>query len=76
MRAITGEWFNFYNGYDPLFTWWMGVPYTKVDEALKGYAALLRDKVAAENLAVPVDAGVDRPDRRGGASRPPPTSPT
>ena len=18
------EWFNFYNGYDPLFTWWMG----------------------------------------------------
>jgi hypothetical protein len=56
LRAITGEWFNFYNGYDPLFTWWMGVPYTKVDEALKGYATQLREKVAAENLAVPVKA--------------------
>ena len=49
-RTITTEWFNFYNGYDPLFTWWMGMPYAKVDEALKNYAVLLRDKVAAENL--------------------------
>jgi hypothetical protein len=23
LRAIAAEWFNFYNGYDPLFTWWM-----------------------------------------------------
>jgi hypothetical protein len=51
-RAITAEWFNFYNGYDPLFTWWMGMPYAKVDDALKNYAALLRDKVANENLTV------------------------
>src|SRR4029450_12848891 len=56
LRAITTEWFTFYNGYDPLFTWWMGVPYTKVDEALKGYASVLRERVAAENLAVPVSA--------------------
>ncbi len=56
LRAITAEWFTFYNGYDPLFTWWMGVPYAKVDEALKGYASLLREKVAADNLAVPVSA--------------------
>jgi len=53
LRAIATEWFTFYNGYDPLFTWWMGVTYPKLDDALKGYAALLRDKVAAENLAVP-----------------------
>ena len=52
LRTITTEWFNFYNGYDPLFTWWMGMPYAKVDEAMKNYAALLRDKVAAEDLAV------------------------
>jgi hypothetical protein len=32
----------------------MGVPYTKVDEALKGYASLLREKIAAGNLTVPV----------------------
>ena len=29
LRAITTEWFTFYNGYDPLFTWWMGVPYAE-----------------------------------------------
>jgi hypothetical protein len=52
LRAITAEWFNFYNGYDPLFTWWMGMPHAKVDDAMRNYAALLRDKVAAENLTV------------------------
>jgi hypothetical protein len=56
LRAITSEWFNFYNGYDPLFTWWMGVPHAKVDDALKGYTALLREKVTAENLPVAVSA--------------------
>jgi hypothetical protein len=53
LRAITTEWFTFYNGYDPLFTWWMGMPYAKLDESLGSYAALLRDTVAAENLQVP-----------------------
>ena len=76
LRAITGEWFNFYNGYDPLFTWWMGVPYAKVDEALKDYATLLRDKVAAENLAVPVTPASSDADRRGARRRRSPTFPT
>ena len=53
LRALTTEWFNFYNGYDPLFTWWMGMPYQNVDQALSGYTTLLRDKVAAENLTNP-----------------------
>jgi uncharacterized protein (DUF885 family) len=53
LKAMTTEWFTFYNGYDPLFTWWMGMPYAKLDESLGSYAALLRDKVAAENLQVP-----------------------
>jgi hypothetical protein len=48
LRGITTEWFSFYDGYDPLFTWWMGLPYRKLDEALKKYATLLRDKVATE----------------------------
>ncbi len=52
VRTITTEWFTFYNGYDPMFTWWMGMPYAKVDEAMKNYASVLRDKVAAENLTV------------------------
>lgn len=52
VRAISTEWFTFYNGYDPLFTWWMELPFKKYDEALRAYGAALRDKVAAENLTV------------------------
>ena len=61
LRTATAEWFNFYNGYDPLFTWWMGVPYAKVDEALKAYAGLLREKVVAASLAVPLVLAAGEP---------------
>jgi hypothetical protein len=53
LRANTTEWFNFYNGYDPMFTWWMGLPYKKLDAALQDYATFLRDKVAPANLSAP-----------------------
>ena len=57
LRNSVTTWFNFYNGYDPLFTWWMGMPYKQVDEALQGYAAFLRDKVApADTIATPPSA--------------------
>ena len=46
LRTAITEWFNFYNGYDPIFTWWMGMPYKQVDKALEDYAAFLKDKVA------------------------------
>ena len=54
LRGAMTEWFNFYNGYDPLFTWWMGVPFKHATAALQGYASVLRDKVAAAD--VPVEA--------------------
>ena len=65
LRGVTTEWFNFYNNYDPLFTWWMGMPYAKVDEGLKNYAALLRDKVAAENLQVAATPATSEPIAAG-----------
>src|SRR5262245_4686146 len=43
-RVAVTEWFNFYNGYDPMFTWWMGMPYKQLDKALQDYAAFLREK--------------------------------
>lgn len=45
LRATLKNWFGFYNGYDPMFTWWVGEPYKSVDQALEKYAALLREKV-------------------------------
>lgn len=38
IKRSVGTVFNFYNGYDPLFTWWVPETYKKLDEALKDYA--------------------------------------
>jgi hypothetical protein len=46
LRTAITEWFTFYNGYDPMFTWWMPVPFKHLDKALQDYAGFLRDKVA------------------------------
>jgi uncharacterized protein (DUF885 family) len=43
-EALAG-WFKYYNGYDPAFTWWMGVPYKEATEALHGYSSFLKEKV-------------------------------
>jgi uncharacterized protein (DUF885 family) len=48
LRSLDGalnDWFTFYNGYDPTFTWWVGEPYKEADKALKGYSAFLKEKV-------------------------------
>lgn len=36
--------FEFYNGYDPLFTWWIPQPYKKLDSLLGAYADLFHAK--------------------------------
>jgi uncharacterized protein (DUF885 family) len=45
-QADLRAWFNFYNDYDPLFSWWMAAPYKEIDAGLGDYALLLRDKIA------------------------------
>src|SRR5262249_18743225 len=45
LRAALRAWFGFYNGYDPLFTWWIDNPYRRVDQALERYAAFVRERV-------------------------------
>ncbi|MBI1966870.1 MAG: DUF885 domain-containing protein [Gemmatimonadetes bacterium] len=45
LRGTLEGWFKFYDGYDPLFTWWAKAPYQKADSALRGYVQLLREKV-------------------------------
>jgi len=47
LRQNLASWFTFYDGYDPLFTWWAELPYKHVDESLKGYAAFLREQAAS-----------------------------
>jgi hypothetical protein len=51
LRRATTEWFSFYNGYDPMFTWWVPMPYKHVDKALQDYAAFLREKAGDPSVA-------------------------
>ncbi len=36
------NWYGFYNGYDPLFSWWVAEPYAKADKQLTQYAKFVR----------------------------------
>lgn len=46
LRDTLKGWFEFYNGYDPLFTWWVTEPYRKMTAAMEKYAVLIREKLA------------------------------
>lgn len=37
LRNALNSVFTFYNGYDPLFSWWVPAPYKQLDSLLKGY---------------------------------------
>ena len=54
LRNSMTTWFNFSNSYDPVFTWWMGMPFQQLDAALQGYAVFLRQ------LSVPAGASTAR----------------
>ena len=45
LRTTLGQWYRYYSGYDPLFTWWAEDPYRKTDDALKAYVKVLRERV-------------------------------
>jgi uncharacterized protein (DUF885 family) len=40
------KWFEFSNGYDPTFTWWVAQPYKQAAAAIKDDATFLREKLA------------------------------
>jgi hypothetical protein len=48
VRRTLRSWHDHYAGYDPMFTWWAGEPFTQADRALEQYGALLREEVAGE----------------------------
>jgi uncharacterized protein (DUF885 family) len=58
LRAGLKGWFDFYNGYDPQFTWWAAETYKATDNALKSYLSNLRklsgDRPGSYTLKEPV----------------------
>ncbi len=45
LRETLKSWYDFYAGYDPLFTWWTKAPYDKATAGLQQYAKALREKI-------------------------------
>ncbi|MFI4883039.1 MAG: DUF885 family protein, partial [Phycisphaerales bacterium JB064] len=40
------SWYSFYNGYDPMFSWWCEKPYQACADALRKHSETLRERVA------------------------------
>ena len=57
LRTNFRNWYTFYNGYDPLFTWWNEEPYKSVDQALTSYTASITDKVLGQGSQKSIKAG-------------------
>ncbi len=45
-RARVKEWYEFYAGYDPQFTWWNKQPYEALDQVIGEYSSVVRSKLA------------------------------
>jgi len=54
VRGVVGNWFRYYDGYDPDFSWWVKDPWKKLEESLKRYARTLRERVVGKK---PAEAG-------------------
>ena len=69
IRNTVGVWYRYYNGYDPLFSWWATNPYQKLDEAMRRYATTIRTRVVGIQPA-PVVAAAGSGSGGGAAQAP------
>jgi uncharacterized protein (DUF885 family) len=67
LRNNLRNWYTFYNGYDPVFTWWNEEPYKALDESLNGYASFLSERVVGlRSAAAAATQGGPRAGGQGG----------
>jgi len=45
LRGTLRNWYTFYNGYDPLFTWWNEEPYKALDQSMSNYATFITERI-------------------------------
>ena len=45
LRTTLKRWYTYYNGYDPMFTWWCESPYKAADDALGKYQNYITEKM-------------------------------
>ncbi len=57
VRAVVTNWYRYYDGYDPMFSWWVKSPYARLDSSLNRYARTLRERVVGIPAATAALAG-------------------
>ena len=45
LRNNLRNWYTFYNGYDPMFTWWNEEPYRSLDQSITTYTAFISERI-------------------------------
>jgi Bacterial protein of unknown function (DUF885) len=70
IRNTVGVWYRYYNGYDPLFSWWATNPYQKLDDAMRRYATTIRTRIVGIQPAPVVAAGGGGSGQGGAAQAP------
>jgi len=45
LKGVLKSWYDFYSGYDPLFTWWARDPYRRADSLMTAYHKTLRERI-------------------------------
>ena len=50
LRRHLDHWYEFYKGYDPLFTWWVEEPFKKADKSVEDLTSLIREKLVGIKL--------------------------
>ena len=53
LKANLKGWYDFYSGYDPLFTWWARDPYRRADSLMTAYHRTLRERIVGFRTGQP-----------------------
>jgi uncharacterized protein (DUF885 family) len=51
IRNVVSQWYAYYQGYDPMFTWWVENPMSKVNESLTSYTRTIRQRLVGIPVA-------------------------
>jgi hypothetical protein len=46
LRRTLRDWYTYYSGYNPLFTWWAETAYIRADEAIAAHVDVIREDLA------------------------------
>ena len=68
IRNVVNQWYSYYQGYDPMFTWWVENPIAKVNESLASYTRTIRQPDRRDSVVATLPSRWAVGGRAGGSS--------